>query len=145
MYGYSMVAGILWAGFQLSLIAVIAGLVAQLRGRRRLALTLFAFAVAWLLVFSFVAGFSIGRFTALIPVMVIGYVVGMGRGPAAVAGALLAAAFIYAASSWLFYGSLADAVPLLFSAWAIPFYAVLGVAAFAWALMKPPGDRVVPA
>lgn len=140
-----MVAGILWTGFQLALIAVIGGLVAQLRGRRGLALTLFAFAVAWLLVFSFLGGFSIGRFTALIPVMVIGYVLGMGRGPVAVAGCLLGAALVYAAFSWLLYGSVAGAVPLLFSAWAIPFYAVLGVAAFAWALIKPPAGRVVPA
>ena len=125
-----------------AIIAVIAGLLAQLRGRRRLALALFAFAVAWLLVFSFLGGFSIGRFTALIPLMVIGYVVGMGRGLAAVAGSLLAAALIYAAFSWLFYSSAAGAFPLLFSAWAIPFYAVLGLTAFVWALSKPPRQDV---
>lgn len=138
-----LVAGILWAGFLVAIISVIAGLLAQMRGRRRSALTLFACAAAWLLVFSFLGGFSIGRFTAVIPVMVIGYVVGMGRGAAAVAGSLLAAVLLYSAFSWLFYASVAGAFPLLFSAWAIPFYALLGLAAFVWALLRPPRQPVI--
>ena len=139
---HESIAAIAWIGFQASIVALIAGLLAQLRGRRNLALALFAFAVAWLLFFSFLGGFSIGRFTTLIPVIVLGYVVGMGRGPAAVAGSLLGAALVYTAFSWLFYAPIAGAIPLLFSAWAIPFYAILGLAAFVWSLLSPPRQVV---
>ena len=77
------IAAILWGGFQLSTIALIARLLAQHRRRRTLALTLLFISVLGALAFSYVGGFSIGRFTAIIPVLVIGHVVAMGRGPAA--------------------------------------------------------------
>ena len=135
-----MLAAILWAGFQAAIIAVIAGLFAQVRGRRRLALTLFALAVVFTLAFSYIGGFSIGRFTALIPVLVIGYVVGMGRGPAVVAGCILLALLIYAIFSWVFTTRLPTTGPFmyLFGSWAVPLYAILGLAVFIWAFARPP-------
>ena len=135
-----MLAVILWAGFQFAIIAVIAGLFAQVRGRRHLALALFLLAVVFTLAFSYIGGFSIGRFTALIPVLVIGYVVGMGRGPAVVAGCALVALLIYATFSWVLTTRLPTTGPLmyLFGSWAIPLYTILGLAAFIWAFARPP-------
>ena len=61
---------------------------------------LFGSAVA-LLLFSFIAGFSIGRITAALPVLISGYMVAMDRDPMVVAAWLLAAAVFYLACSWL--------------------------------------------
>jgi hypothetical protein len=137
---YQLLATVLWVGFQLSIIALIGGLFAQHRHRRALALTLLFFAVLGTLAFSFVGGFSIGRFTAVIPVLVIGYVVGMDRGPVAVTSCLLGAAFIYLACSWVFTPLVltGGAFSLVFGFWAIPAYAILALAAFGWAVTKRP-------
>ena len=144
---YQLVAAVLWGGFQVSIIVLVAGLFAQHRHRRGLALTLLFFAVLGTLAFSFVGGFSIGRFTAVIPVLVIGYVVGMGRGPVAVTSCLLGAAFIYLACSWLFTPLVLSggAFSFVFGFWAIPVYATLALAAFGWAVAKPPRRRGAPA
>src|SRR5436853_6863752 len=101
MAQYHLIAAILWGGLQLSLIALIARLLAQHRGRRNLALTLLLISVLGSLGFSFVGGFSVGRLTAIIPVLVIGYVVTIGRGPAAALSGVLAAALTDAVFSWL--------------------------------------------
>jgi hypothetical protein len=140
---YQLIAAILWGGFQVSLIALIAGLLAQHRGRRNLALTLLLISVLGTLGFSFVGGFSVGRFTAIIPLLVIGYVVAMGRGPAAVASGVLAAALTYVAFSWLFTPHLLTGGPFafVFGFWAIPFCAILAIAAFGWAFAKRPSPR----
>jgi hypothetical protein len=136
---YQLVATVLWGCFQASIVAIIAGLVAQHRHQRGLALTLLFFAVLGTLAFSFVGGFSIGRFTAVIPVLVIGYVVGMDRGPVAVTSCLLGAAFVYLACSWLFTPLVTGgAFSFVFGFWAIPAYAILALAAFGWAVAKPP-------
>ena len=140
---YQLIAAILWGGLQLSLIALIAGLLAQHRGRRNLALTLLLISVLGTLGFSFVGGFSVGRLTAIIPVLVIGYVVTIGRGPAAALSGVLAAALTYVAFSWLFTPLVLTGGPLafVFGFWAIPFYAILALAAFAWAFAKRPSPR----
>jgi hypothetical protein len=100
-------------------------------------------AVAVLLAFSFIAGFTIGRFTALIPVLVCAYVVAMGRGPLAVAVSIVIGGLLYAACSWLFT-PLIDSRgvwSILFGAWAIPFYTVLAIATFVVALIRPPATK----
>lgn len=137
---YQLIAAILWVGFQLSIIALIAGLLAQHRGRRTLALTLLFISVLGILAFSFVGGFSVGRFTAIIPVLVIGYVVAMGRGPAITASCVFAAALTYVAFSWLFTPLvlIGGGFSLGFGFWAIPVYAILALAAFVWAFAKRP-------
>jgi len=145
---YQLIAAVLWAGFGGCILALMAGLLlAQHPAQRSLALTLLFVAVLGTLAFSFVGGFSIGRFTAVIPVLVIGYMVGMGRGPGAVTGCLFGAAVLYVAFSWLFTPLVLTGVPFsfLFGFWAIPVYSILAVAAFVWAVRKPPrghGARV---
>ncbi len=144
---YQLVAVVLWGGFQLSVIALIAGVFAQHRHRRGLALTLLFFAVLGTLAFSFVGGFSVGRFTAVIPVLASGYVVGMGRGAAPVAATVLGAALTYVACSWLLTPLVltGGVFALVFGFWAIPVYAILAVAAFGWAVAKPPRPHGAPA
>ncbi len=106
-------------------------------------MTLLFIAVLGTLAFSFIGGFSIGRFTALIPVLAIGYILGMGRGPIAIVGLLVGAALLYLAFSWLFTPLvlMGGPFPFLFGAWAIPVYAILGLVAFLWAIAKPPRQR----
>lgn len=141
---YELLAAILWTVFAGCIVGLIAGVVvAQHRPQRRLALVLVLVSILGILAFSFIGGFSIGRFTALFAVLGIGYVVAMGRGPFVVAGCLVGAGLLYLACSWL----LTDLVlrggiyALLFGAWAIPTYAVLAVAAFFWAMTKPLGSH----
>lgn len=141
MNQYQLVAGVLWGGFQAAVIALIAGLIAQQRRRRGIALGLLLISFIGTLAFSYVGGFSIGRFTALIPVLVIGYVLGMGRGAASLVACLIGAVVVYAAFSWVLtpVGMAGGAVSFVFDAWGIPLYAILGVAAFGWAVARPPG------
>lgn len=140
---YQLLAAALWGGFQLSIVALIAGLIAHQRRRRVLALTLLFIAVVGTLAFSYAGGFSIGRFTAAIPVLVIGYVLAMGRGPAATAACVLAAGLTYVAFSWLFTPlALAGSwLSLVFMFWAIPAYAIFSLVAFGWAFARPPRER----
>ena len=56
---YQLVAGVLWLGFLLSLVAVIAGVLAQLRGRRTLALIMLFLSVMGTLAFSYAGGFPL--------------------------------------------------------------------------------------
>jgi len=138
---YELVAAILWGGFQVALIALIAGVLAHRRRRRGLALSLLLISFIGTLGFSFVGGFSIGRFTALIPVMVTGYVAGMGRGAAILAACLLGAGVTYMAFSWVLtpLGMAGGVFSYVFGAWALPLYAILGVVAFSLAVARPPG------
>jgi hypothetical protein len=140
---YQLIAAVLWGGFQLSIIALIAGLLAHHRKRRVLALTLLFISVVGTLAFFYVGGFSIGRFTAVIPVLVIGYLVAMGRGLAVTAACVLAAGLMYLAFSWLFTPLVltGSAFSLVFGFWAIPVYAILALVAFGWAFAKPPRGR----
>lgn len=91
-----------------------------------MALVLLVTAELGTLAFSFISGFSIGRFTAIIPVLLSGYVIGIGRSRVAVGAFLFGAAALSFFCSWLltpvgFSGGLAA---LLFGFWAIPLYVV---------------------
>lgn len=139
-----LIAAILWTTFAGCIVALLAGVVvAQHHPQRALALVLVFVSILGILAFSFIGGFSLGRFTALLAVLGIGYLVALGRGPLIVAGNLVAAGLLYLVCSWLLTdlvlrgGIYAD----LFGAWAIPSYGVLAVAAFAWAIMNPPRPR----
>lgn len=135
-----LTAALSWAGFQVSIIALIAGIIAHKRRRRSLALALLVLSFAGTLAFSFIGGFSVGRFTAAIPVLVIGYVLGMGRGPITLAGCMVAAGAVYFTFSWLLTPVLpiSGLLAFVFGSWAIPLYAILGAIAFAWEVARSP-------
>jgi len=128
-----LVAEALWAGFALFIIAAAGGVALARNGHRQVALALLFTSALGSLAFSFIAGFSIGRFTALIPVLITGYMAGMGRGHRAVAECLLAGAIVYLVSSWLL-----TPLGFVFAAWAIPLYLAAAVVAFGWAIVRPP-------
>ncbi len=112
------------------------GVWADLRSRRGLAITLLFAGAAVLLVFSFAAGFSIGRDTALLPVLYTGYLASLGGGSR---GAWLAvAALIYLLFSWLF-APMVVSFPVLWpilGAWGILLYAALAVMALLFAALR---------
>ena len=143
---YLLVAAILWAFFGVCLLALIAGLLlAQHRPQRRTGLTVLLMAIVGILAFSFVGGFSVGRFTAVIAVLATGYMVATGRGPLAVGASMVGAALLYLAFSWLFTPLVLSGgiFALLFGAWAIPVYGLLAVAAFVWAITNPPRSHAL--
>jgi hypothetical protein len=101
MNKYDVIAGVLWGMFGLAIVAAIVGVLLGRRHCRGAALGLLFGATVALLLFSFIAGFSIGRFTAVLPVLMSGYMVATGRSAMVVATWLLAAGILYLACSWL--------------------------------------------
>ena len=142
-----LMAGVLWMGFGLSIVAAVVSVRLSMRGRREQALSLLFLAVLGTLAFAYVGGFSVGRFTGLIPVLFIGYMVGMGRGRMVVVGCLVIAVIVYILISWLLTPLVAVGGPLavVFGAWGIPTYLVVAVAACFWTVGRPPrgGDAMV--
>ena len=110
-----------------------------MRDHRQAGLAALLGSTLMLLAFSFAAGFSIGRFTAAIPVMLIGVMLGAGRGALGVINALIAAAIVYFMCSWLLSSLVLQGgvFSWLFGAWAIPLYALLALAAYAAAATTP--------
>lgn len=133
---YQLIAQLLWTGFFLSLIALIAGIVVANGSHRTAAIMLLLVAELGTLIFSFIGGFSIRRFTAVIPVLVTGYVIGMGRNRLTVGACLIGAAMIYGLFSWLLtpLGLYGGVLATLFGFWAMPLYGVLATVAFGIAL-----------
>ncbi len=129
---WELIASLLWIGLGLSLIALIAGIVTAQGSHRTAALALLLIAEAGTLTFSFIGGFSIGRFTAVVPVLVSGFVMGMGRSRVTAGACLFGAAVIYLLFSWLLTPLEFDSglLALLFGFWAIPSYALIGLIAF---------------
>lgn len=141
MDGYQLVAAGLWTGLALSIIGALAGVQLALRGHRNIALGILLAAALGMSAFSLIAGLSIGRFTAVIPALLAGYMIAMGRGWLITLAALVGAFGFYIACSWvfsvlLFQGGIFE---LIFGAWAIPLYAVAALAAFVWAFTHPVG------
>lgn len=135
---YELAALLLWSGFGLSLIALIAGIAAAQTARRQAAIALLLVAELGTLAFAFIGGFSIGRFTAVIPVIVSGYVLAMGRSRQTVGACLIGAVVIYVVFSWLLTPLVlrGGMLALLFGFWAIPLYGVLAAFAFSMAFAK---------
>jgi hypothetical protein len=132
---YQLVADALWSGFALSIVAAVSGVLVARHGYRGAALGLLFASALGTLAFSFIAGFSVGPFTALIPVLITGYMAGMGRGRRTVAECLLAATIVYLAASWLL-----SPVGFVFVAWPISLYLGTAIVAFGWALLRPPAE-----
>lgn len=137
---YILIAAILWGGFGLLVIAAAAGVVLAWRGQRGAALGLLLASSLGLLVFSAIGGFSIGRFTAVVPVLLSGYKAGMGRGRITVGACLLGAALLYIAFSWFLTPlvSTGGILSTVLSGWGILLYIVVAIAAFGWSVLHPP-------
>jgi hypothetical protein len=97
----------------------------------RLALIFFVVATVGGFAFSFVAGFSIGRFTAVLPLVVTAFAVTRDRAPRLQLAAQAAAIAIYLLLAWL--------IPERVGFWGIQFMLPLCLVAYAAALIFPPG------
>jgi hypothetical protein len=143
---HQLIAELFWIGFALCAIGIFAGVQLAWRGHRNAALGLLLVCALGTSAFSLVAGFSVGRFTALIPVLVTGYMFSMGRGWPIVTAGLVMALAIYVSFSWMltdlmFQGGI---FALIFGAWAIPTYAIAAFAAYAVSVTHPPAQRAMP-
>ena len=136
---YQLIAEALRSDFGLYIVVSTAGVLLARRGHRHAALALLFIAVLGTLAFSVVGEFSVGRFTTAIPVLVSGYVLGMGRRPMVVASRTFAAV-VYLAFSWLLTPLVLSGglLGVVFGAWGIPFYLLAVIAAFGWSFVNPP-------
>jgi hypothetical protein len=142
---HQLIAELLWTGFAICVIGIFAGVQLAWRGHRNAALGLLLACALGTSAFSLVAGFSVGRFTALIPALVTGYMFGMGRGWPIVTAGLVVALATYVSFSWMltdlmFQGGIFS---LVFGAWAIPTYAIAALAAYAVSVTHPPAWRAM--
>lgn len=144
---YALIATVLWTGFFICVIAVPVAALAMRHGHRSTALVILLAASLGLLVFSGIAGFSIGRLTALLPMLVIGYMAGLGRGRWFVLGGLLTAVLAYLAFSWYLtpLASLGGWFDAVFGSWGILAYFPLAVLVFAAAMATDPSTARRPA
>jgi hypothetical protein len=142
-----MLAVVLWTGLAVTIIAAIAGVQLAWRGRRNRALGLLLAAALGTAAFSLAAGFSIGRFTAVIPAVLTGYMLAMDRGRLITMAALVGALGIYIACSWLSTELIVRGLifEMIFGAWAIPLYAVAAVMAYVWSVTHPVVRQHAPA
>lgn len=126
----SVLFGIAWGSFALFFIGAFAGTI-LLERAYRLALAIFVIATVSGFAFSFLAGFSIGRFTAVWPLILTAFAITHARGPRLQLAALVAAIGIYVLLAWI----VAEQVHF----WGIQFELPLSLVAYAAALMFPPG------
>ena len=103
----------------------------------RLALAVFALATVGGFTFSFLSGFSIGRFTAVLPLIVTAFAVMRDRNPRLQLAAQAAAIGIYVLLAWI----IAEQVGY----WGIQIELPLCLIAYAAALIFPPGRHAAPA
>jgi hypothetical protein len=124
-----VLGAIAWGSFVLFLVGALAGTLLIERAYR-LALAVFVVATVSGFTFSFIAGFSIGRFTALLPLVVTAFAVSRDRDPRLQLGAQAGAIAIYVLLAWL----LAEQVGY----WGIQLELPLCLIAYAAALTFPP-------
>ena len=123
---------IAWGLFALFFIGALAGILLIERAYR-LALAVFVVATVSGFTFSFLAGFSIGRFTAVLPLIVTAFAVTRDRDPRLQLAAQAVAIGIYVLLAWI----VAEQVHF----WGIQFELPLCLVAYAAALAFPPGRR----
>ncbi len=135
---YLLIAELLWTGLGLAVIALGAGVALAHSAHRTVAIVLLAVAEFGTLSFSFIGGFSIGRFTALIPVLVTGYVMALGHSRLTVGACLIGSAVVYGLCSWWFIPLVlhGGVLAMLFGFWAIPLYGAFATFAFGSALAR---------
>lgn len=136
----NLIAGIVWTGFALLIVAAVAGMLVARSRRRTAALVLLFISALGLLAFSGIAGFSIGRFTASIPVLITAHIVAKGRGRRTVWACSIGAPLLYVTVSWLLtpLASSGGVWSAAFGSWGILLYAVLLLVAFGWSVARPP-------
>jgi len=120
---------IAWGSLALFLVGALVGTL-FLERAYRLALVIFAVATVAGFTFSFLSGFSIGRFTALLPLVVTAFAVTRDRNPRLQLAAQAAAIGIYILLAWI----IAAQVGL----WGIQIELPLCLVAYATALIFPP-------
>jgi hypothetical protein len=126
----SVLFGIAWLSFAVFFIGAFAGTV--LLGRSyRFALAIFVVATVGGFTFSYLTGFSIGRFTAVLPLVVTAFAVTHDRDPRLQLAAPVVAIGIYVLLAWIF----AEQVHF----WGIQLELPLCLVAYAAALIFPPG------
>jgi hypothetical protein len=126
----SVLFTIAWGSFALFCFGTLAATLLPERAYR-LALAVFAVATVSGFIFSFLAGFSIGRFTAVLPLLVTAFAVTRYRNPRLQLIAQVAAIGIYVLLAWI----LAEQVHY----WGIHLDVPLCLAAYAGAFIFPPG------
>jgi hypothetical protein len=124
-----LLAAIAWGIFVLFVVGTMAGTL-LLERTYRLALAIFAIATVSGFAFSFLAGFSIGRFTAVLPLVVTAFAVTRYRDPRLQLAAQAAAIGVYVLLAWIF----AEQVHF----WGIQIELPLCLAAYATAFVFPP-------
>ena len=126
----SVLGGIAWGSLAGFLLGALVGTL-LLERAYRLALAVFLVATVGGFTFSFLSGFSIGRFTAVLPLVVTAFAVTRDRAPRLQLAAQAAAIGIYVLLAWL--------IPERVGYWGIQFMLPLCLVAYAAALIVPPG------
>jgi hypothetical protein len=120
---------IAWGSLALFLVGALVGTL-FLERAYRLALVIFAVATVSGFTFSFLSGFSIGRFTALLPLVVTAFAVTRDRNPRLQLAAQAAAIGIYIVLAWIIAAQVGY--------WGIQIELPLCLVAYAAALLFPP-------
>ena len=128
--GASVLFVIAWGSLALFFVGAFAGTL-LLERAYRLALAIFAIATVGGFTFSYFAGFSIGRFTAVLPLVITAFAVTQYRDPRLQVAAQVAAIAIYVLLAWI----LDEQVHF----WGIQLELPLCLVAYAAALIFPPG------
>ena len=131
-----LLGAIAWGSLAVFLIGTLLGTL-FLERAYRLALATFAVATVAGFTFSFLSGFSIGRFTAVLPLVVTAFAVTRDRNPRLQLAAQAAAIGVYTVLAWI----LAEQVGY----WGIQLELPLYLVAYAAALLFPPGPHAAPA
>lgn len=129
-----VLATLAWGLLALFLVGTLVGIL-FLERAYRLALAVFAAATVSGFTFSFLSGFSIGRFTAVLPLVVTAFAVTRDRDPRLQLAAQAAAIGIYILLAWM----LAEQVGF----WGIQIELPLCLVAYAAALIFPPGRHAI--
>jgi hypothetical protein len=124
-----VLATIAWGTFALFLVGAMVGTI-LIERTYRTALAVFVVATVSGFIFSFLAGFSVGRFTAVLPLIVTAFAVTRYRDPRLHLAAQAAAIGVYVLLAWI----LAEQVHF----WGIQIELPLSLVAYAAALAFPP-------
>lgn len=124
-----MLGVIAWGSLALFLVGTLVGTL-FLERAYRLALVIFAVATVSGFTFSFLSGFSIGRFTAVLPLVVTAFAVTRDRNPRLQLAAQAVALGIYVLLAWILAGQVGY--------WGIQLELPLCLVAYAAALIVPP-------
>jgi|SRR3984893_3758712 len=131
---YVILGIVAWGSFVVFLVGAVVGTL-YLERAYRLALAVFAVATVGGFTFSLIGGFSVGRFTAVLPLMLTAFAVTRDRNRVLQLAAQVAAIGIYVVLAWI----IAEQVGY----WGIHLMLPLCLVAYAAALVFPPG-RTLP-